>query len=159
MVTGPVLLLEGMLRLHQANAHGEPVGSLLGAPLLLISGPRPKRASVGGPQARAEAVSSILGTTLVATAVCFAPREYQERWAQRENVAPWTPTAAGAGLELLGGVVDLLRDGGVTTVWSMISLALVAEGLLRLTGLLVTRRPVGSLLGIPLAPLYRRLIP
>ena len=157
LVPSPVLLLEGMMRLHHGNAHGEPVGSILGAPLLLLGG----RNGTGDRTASAPpgAARWILGRTLLWTAVCFAPRAVQERWAERENVAPWVPTLAGAGLELLGGTVDLVRDGGLSGVWSLISLALAVEGLVRLAGLAVTRRPVGSLLGVPLGAVYRRLVP
>jgi len=159
MVPAPLLLAEGMARLHHANAHREPVGSILGAPLLLLVRRPPGQERVAPSAERPAAARWILGTTLLATAVCFAPRDVQERWASQENMAPWIPTAAGAGLELLGGVVDLLRDGGVTSIWSLVSLALIAEGLFRLVSLLITRRPVGSLLGVPLMPIYRRQIP
>ncbi len=65
----------------------------------------------------------------------------------------------GAGFELLGGVVDILHDGGVTGLWSLLSLALIAEGTVRLVLLARSGRPVGSLLGLPFRSFYRWLIP
>jgi len=65
----------------------------------------------------------------------------------------------GAGAELVGGVTNLgddLGSGGVFLV--VLDFFLVGEGLLRL-GSVVTGRPMGSVFGWMLRPLYRPYLP
>jgi hypothetical protein len=64
-----------------------------------------------------------------------------------------------AGAELVGGITNLgddLGSGGVFLI--LLDFFLVGEGLLRL-GSVVTGRPMGSVFGWALRPLYRRYLP
>jgi len=62
----------------------------------------------------------------------------------------------GAGAELVGGLVNLRTD--IASGGPMLDFFLVGEGLLRL-GSVATGRPMGSVFGWILRPLYRRSLP
>jgi hypothetical protein len=65
----------------------------------------------------------------------------------------------GAGAELVGGIVNLQSDLGSThQLLILLDLFLVGEGLLRL-GSAFLGRPMGSVFGWILRPLYRRHLP
>ena len=106
-----------------------------------------------------EAPPSIVRTALVTTGVSLGPRSDQERWAAHLGISPIWLTVMGAGAELVGGITNLGEDlgsGGVFLV--LLDFFLVGEGLLRL-GSVVTGRPMGSVFGWALRPLYRRYLP
>ncbi|MCJ7753470.1 MAG: hypothetical protein MUP13_02775 [Thermoanaerobaculales bacterium] len=65
----------------------------------------------------------------------------------------------GAGAELVGGIANLQRDFGPTHQFlALFGFFLVCEGLLRL-GSAFIGRPMGSVFGWILRPLYRRFLP
>ena len=99
---------------------------------------------------------SILRTTLTTAAVTLGPRSDQELWGAHLGVRPIWLTAMGAAAELVGGLVNL-RDGLASSGPMMLVLDFffVGEGLLRL-GSVATGRPMGSVFGWILRPLYRR---
>ena len=102
---------------------------------------------------------SILRTALVTAAVTLGPRSDQELWGAHLGVRPIWLTMMGAAAELVGGLVNLRTDiasGG--PVLLMLDFFLVGEGLLRL-GSVATGRPMGSVFGWILRPLYRRSLP
>lgn len=102
---------------------------------------------------------SILRTTLVTAAVTLGPGADQERWAGRLGMSPRWLTFVGAGAELIGGLTNLGRDataGGV--VFVVLDLFLVVEGSVRFVSAL-GGRPMGSVFGWALRPLYRSSLP
>jgi len=151
---GPVLAIEGIIRMTMAVGGDVPVGSLLGSPLLLV-GP-PTRTRLAEPVSPAPRPPSILGISLMAAAMTLAPRADQERWAARHQIRPVWLTVVGGGAELIGGLDNLGRDleaGGAMFI--LLDLLLIVEGSLRL-GAAISGRAMGSVLGLALRPLYRR---
>ncbi len=145
---------EGLVRLALGAIHLHPVGSIPGAVVAfavrIVTG---KRTPGPAPGAR-EGVRQVLLRTAEMAAVCLAPGALQQRWTEREQLPWWLPTALGAGLETLGGLVNLARgDGGPG---ALLSAAFLAEGTLRLVWTALSREGTGSLLGLPLAPWLRR---
>jgi hypothetical protein len=101
---------------------------------------------------------SIVATALVTAAVTLGPRANQEFWANRLRLRPLWLTVAGAGAELAGGVVNLGRGAASgAALFLIIDVFLVGEGLVRL-GSAATSRPMGSVFGWVLRPLYRRFL-
>jgi hypothetical protein len=102
---------------------------------------------------------SIVRTALVTVGVTLGPRSDQELWGDYLGVHPMWLTLMGATAELLGGVVNLGNDlGPEASLLVLLDFFLVAEGLLRI-GSALTGRPVGSVFGWVLRPLYRRWLP
>jgi hypothetical protein len=100
----------------------------------------------------------LLATVLVSAAVTLGPRSDQEVWAENLRLSPIWLTVVGGGAELIGGVVNLggSSGGGAAVV---LNAYLVGEGLLRLASAF-GGRPIGSVFGWLLRPLYRRwLVP
>jgi hypothetical protein len=118
---------------------------------------RPRSAQGGS--SPPHAAPSLVATTLVTAAVTLGPRRDQEAWGAYLNVRPVWFTIVGAGAELVGGVSNLARDleAGLP-VLVLFDGFLVAEGLVRL-GAAILGRPMASLLGWIVRPLYRRLLP
>jgi len=102
---------------------------------------------------------AFLRTMLVTAAVALGPASDQRRWAEELGVRAGWLTAMGGAAELVGGVANLQKDLG-SAQWLLILLDffLVGEGLLRLGSALVGR-PMGSVFGWVLRPLYRRSLP
>jgi len=153
---GGILLLEGAIRLREAAVTGEPIGSLLGAWLLLPGlfsghGEAPVRR-------RGSGVLFILRSAAVTVPAAFAPPRFQEIWARRLGVPPILLTLAGAVPECWGGLSDLARSGRGGAPGTVVSLVILADGLVRLVLAATRRGPVGSLFGLPLNRLYERLI-
>jgi hypothetical protein len=233
VVFGPLMSLEGLLRLHASMALSEPMGSAVGLPLMLFerarNGPLPRpipqptavddergvlelmskvqrpdwvpegvlhyrdrryrlrsvvRVGSGwcyqfervedgadGPRLRlVPAVSQVqpeepvrsprlLTIAMITALACLAPRQYQERWARSVGTRPIWFTVLGAGAELLGGWFNLRQAAGDERGMLAVNLFFVAEAVVRFALLVITGRPVGSLLGIPVRPLLDRLMP
>jgi hypothetical protein len=107
----------------------------------------------------AEAPPSIVRTVLVTTGVSLGPRSDQERWAVHLGINAIWLTVMSAGAELVGGITNLGGDlGSGAVLLVLLDFFLVGEGLLRL-GSGVTGRPMGSVFGWVLRPLYRRYLP
>ena len=103
---------------------------------------------------------SIVGTALVTACITLAPREDQQRWAKHTGIRPIWFTLVGAGAELIGGFVNLTGDSerGLS-ILVILDLFVFVEGLFRLTGVVLSGRPVGSVFGWFLRPLYRSRLP
>lgn len=102
---------------------------------------------------------SILKTTLVTAAVTLGPRADQERWAAHLHVNPRWLTMAGAAPELVGGLLNLGRDATTADpLLVVLNVFLILEGSSRLLSAL-GGRPMGSLFGWILRPLYRSSLP
>ncbi len=98
---------------------------------------------------------SFLRTMLISAAVTLGPASDQERWASELGVRAVWLTVVGAGAELVGGIANLQRDLGFTNqMVALLDFFLVGEGLLRL-GSAFIGRPMGSVFGWILRPLYR----
>jgi hypothetical protein len=102
---------------------------------------------------------SLIRTALVTAGVTLGPRSDQELWGEHLGVHPMWLTLMGATSELVGGVVNLKNDlGPEAGILVVLDFFLVGEGLLRIASAL-TGRPVGSVFGWVLRPLYRRWLP
>jgi len=118
----------------------------------------PPSSSLPSPAAGPDA-PSFLRTMLVTAAVTLGPASDQERWSAELGVRAVWLTVLGAGSELVGGIANLQRDLGSThQLLILLDLFLVGEGLLRL-GSAFIGRPMGSVFGWILRPLYRRWLP
>lgn len=102
---------------------------------------------------------SIIRTALVTAGVTLGPKPDQELWGEHLGVHPMWLTLMGSGAELLGGVVNLRNDLGPEAGFLVVlDFFLVGEGLFRI-GSALTGRPLGSVFGWVLRPLYRRWLP
>jgi hypothetical protein len=103
---------------------------------------------------------SIFRTTLVTAAVTLGPQEDQEIWAKHLNLKPIWLTIFGAGAELVGGLVNLGADAdrGIPLLL-FLDLYLVGEALARMSYVVARGRPIGSVFGWILRPLYKRWMP
>ena len=102
---------------------------------------------------------SFLRTVLTTAAVTLGPRSDQELWGAHLGVRPIWLTTMGAAAELVGGLVNLRSDLASAGLLKLVlDFFLVGEGLLRL-GSVATGRPMGSVFGWILRPLYRRSLP
>jgi hypothetical protein len=98
---------------------------------------------------------SILRISLVTAAVTLGPRADQERWAGHLGVSARWLTVAGAAAEFVGGLTNLGRDApSAGPIFVMLDVFLILEGSLRLLSAL-GGRPMGSVFGWLLRPLYR----
>jgi hypothetical protein len=123
--------------------------------LRLASPPTPQPPS----PAADSAPPSFLRTMLVSAAVTLGLASDQERWSAELGVRAVWLTIVGAGAELVGGIANLQRDFGPTHQFlALFGFFLVCEGLLRL-GSAFIGRPMGSVFGWILRPLYRRFLP
>jgi hypothetical protein len=154
-VIGPVLSADAIVRLSAVAAQAEPVGSILGLPLVLLD--RAKRRAELSDRGHPP---TIVRTTIVTAVMCIAPRTYQERWARHLGVRPVWFTLLGAGAELVGGWINLEQgatDGGFPTL--TVNLYFLVEAVARFALLMSTGRPVGSVLGWIVRPLLARMVP
>jgi len=156
-VVGPLLCLEAVLRATLLVSHGQATGSLLAAPLALLS-----RDRIGAERAASEGVRPVRGPSLLTLTVriayaSMAWRERQERWATELGLRAIWLTVLGAAAELVGGLVNLARHGGEGVPLLWLDLFFVIEGAVRLLSLAASGRPVGSLLALPFEPLVDRL--
>lgn len=130
-------------------------GAVPGETELLRLRPLPSAPKLGPAVEAVEEPPSIFRTALVTAAVTLGPRADQERWAAHIRLRPVWLTVAGGGAELLGGIVNLREDlQGGAPLLIVFGFFLVGEGLLRL-GSAATGRPMGSVFGWVLRPLYR----
>jgi hypothetical protein len=109
--------------------------------------------------AAGSAPPSLLRTMLVTAAVTLGPASDQQRWSTEVGVRAVWLTMMGAGAELLGGISNLGNDLGFThQLLVILDFYLVAEGLLRLVSASIGR-PMGSIFGWILRPLYQQHLP
>jgi len=103
---------------------------------------------------------SVLRTALVTAAVTLGPQRDQEIWAEYMNLRPIWLTIFGAGAELIGALINFGKDvDRGAPLLLLVNLYLIGEGLLRLGYVVLHGRPLGSVLGLALRPLYRRWFP
>jgi len=111
------------------------------------------------PPAADSAAPSFFRTMLITAAVTLGPALDQERWSTELGIRALWLTIVGAGAELVGGISNLQHDLGSThQLLVVFDFFLVGEGLLRL-GSVFIGRPMGSIFGWVLRPLYRRHLP
>ena len=112
--------------------------------------------ATGGDATEHPVPPSILRSTLVTAGVAMGPAPDQEAWASELGIRAVWLTALGAGAELIGGLANLRKDlGPDASLILLLDLFLVGEGLLRI-GSVFAGRPMGSLIGWIVRPLYRR---
>ena len=103
-----------------------------------------------------EAPPSFLRTMMVTAAVTLGPGSDQQRWAEELGTRAVWFTVIGGAAELVGGIANLQKELDTALSWLiLLNIFLVGEGLLRLGSALVGR-PMGSVFGWALRPLYRR---
>jgi hypothetical protein len=96
---------------------------------------------------------------LVSAAVTLGPASDQLRWSAELGIRALWLTAMGAGAELVGGIANLQHDAPTAQSYLvLLDYFLIGEGLLRL-GSSFIGRPMGSVFGWALRPLYRRYLP
>jgi hypothetical protein len=98
-------------------------------------------------------------TVLLSIAATLAPRRFQERWAGEIRVRPFWFTLMGASAELLGGLANLGAPGDQPALNVLISLFFCGEAIVRFSSLVFRGRPLGSVLGLPLAAILDRYLP
>jgi hypothetical protein len=114
----------------------------------------PPSSSLPRPPADPDA-PSFLRTMLITAAVTLGPASDQKRWAAELGVRAVLLTVMGAGAELVGGIANLRSDLGSThQMLVLLDFFLVGEGLFRL-GSAFIGRPMGSIFGWVVRPLYR----
>lgn len=102
---------------------------------------------------------SFLRTMLMTAAMTLGPAADQERWAGEQGINAVWLTVLGAAAELIGGVANLNNDlGSSDPLLILLDYYLVGEGLVRL-GSALGGRPMGSVFGWILRPLYRKHLP
>jgi len=97
---------------------------------------------------------SILKTALVTSVIILAPARFQRRWAASLSIPPLVFTLFGAGAELIGGLLNFAEDHRNDSVFVLLDLFFIAESLIRVAFVVLARRPIGSLLGVPFARLF-----
>ncbi len=118
----------------------------------------PPSLSLTAPEADRDA-PSFLRTMLTTAAVTMGPAPDQERWSVELGTRAVWLTVMGAGAELVGGIANLQGDLGSThQLLVLLDFFLVGEGLLRLASAFIGR-PMGSVFGWILRPLYRPYLP
>jgi hypothetical protein len=98
-------------------------------------------------------------TVLLSIAATLAPRRFQERWAGEIRVRPFWFTLMGASAELLGGLANLGAPGDQPALKVLINLFFCGEAIVRFSSLVFRGRPLGSVLGLPLAAILDRYLP
>lgn len=153
-LVSPFLFAEALLRLHLAASDGEPAGSMVGLPALLLL-PR-HRPELEPPPPAAGGRLGPAGWTLRTVLLAFAPAEHQVLWTVRHRLPRTLLTLLGGAGELLGGLTAWRADLAADSPWLLFDLFLLAEGAVRLAAA-ARGRPLGSLLGRPLARLWPRI--
>ena len=106
-----------------------------------------------------EAPPSFLRTMLLTAAMTLAPASDQRRWAKELGTRAIWFTILGGLAELVGGLVNLQGDlGPQPSLLALLDFFLVGEGLLRL-GSALAGRPIGSVFGWLLRPIYQKYLP
>jgi hypothetical protein len=119
----------------------------------------PPTSSSPPPAAVGSVPPSFLRTMLVSAAVTLGPASDQLRWSAELGIRALWLTAMGAGAELVGGIANLQHDAPTAQSYLvLLDYFLIGEGLLRL-GSSFIGRPMGSVFGWALRPLYRRYLP
>ncbi len=101
----------------------------------------------------------IVKTVLLTIACTLAPRRFQERWAWELGVKAKWFTVMGASAESLGGLNNLGAPEGQTALTVLLNIFFVAEALARFGSVVFRGQPLGSVLGLPLAPILERVLP
>ncbi len=123
----------------------EPASEEAMVTLSLMPPPRPVWARGRGRGFGAEIIRFML--------VAFAPRRVQEVLVADMRLPLRMLTFLSACLEVIGGVVNLFTNS-VASPLALFDIALLGEGLYRIVWAVVSRAPVGSLLGLPLRGIY-----
>jgi hypothetical protein len=106
-----------------------------------------------------EASLGFFRVVLLTAATTLAPRRFQERWADQLNLRPVWLTIFGASAELLGGFTNLRAGASSGSILVILDLFFVVEAVIRFASVIVSGRPMGSLLGLPLTPILERFLP
>jgi hypothetical protein len=106
-----------------------------------------------------EPPSSIVRVALLTASAFLAPRVYQERWAWEMDANPTWFTVFGAAAEMIGGISNLWGAPAGEPLPVLFGLFFVVEAMARFASVAVYRRPMGSLVGLPLVPLLDRYLP
>lgn len=101
----------------------------------------------------------VVGVAVTTALACMAPGDQQVRWAAAVGASPALLTVLGAGAEVVGAMVNFQTGRAVGSFAELaFNLFLVGEGLFRWAGLLLTGRPVGSIIGAAIRPLMEKAL-
>ncbi len=155
---GLVVFIEGAFRLAQIASDPRPVGSLFGLPFTIFDRREsPPRSKIEGRSFADQ--RGVVETVLLSIAATLAPRRFQERWAGEIRVRPFWFTLMGASAELVGGLANLGAPGDQPALKVLINLFFCGEAIVRFSSLVFRGRPLGSVLGLPLAAILERYLP
>jgi len=98
-------------------------------------------------------------TVLLTIACTLAPRRFQERWSRELGVGEKWFTAMGASAELLGGLSNLGASEVAPALIVLLNLFFVGEAMVRFGSLVIRGHPLGSVFGLPLAPVLEKYLP
>lgn len=101
----------------------------------------------------------VMVTVFLSIVCTIAPARFQERWAWYAGVRVLGFTIFGAVVELLGGLIGLGSEGSQGVAGVLVNFFFVGEAVVRLRWVVVERQPMGSVLGLVLAPLLEKLLP
>jgi len=101
----------------------------------------------------------IIKTVLLTIACTLAPRRFQERWAWELGVKAKWFTVLGASTEFIGGLSNLGAPEGQSVPTVLLNLFFIGEAMVRLGSIVFRGLPLGSVLGLPLAPVLERYLP
>lgn len=101
----------------------------------------------------------VIKTVLLTIACTLAPRRFQERWAWELGVKEKWFTVMGASTELIGGLSNLGAPEGQSVLTVLLNLFFIGEAMVRFGSIVLRGQPLGSVLGLPLAPVLERYLP
>lgn len=145
------LFFEGMYRMNYSFTLHRPMGSILTSPLGLILR---RRNRVERKRRKRKSGPPLFGLIFRYIFLGFAPAGLQEKLVEAMGLPPRQLSIMTATAEMVGGFLDF--SGNAQDPFVLLSLFFFLEGGGRLLLGWMRGRAVGSLLGFPLMPLYRR---
>jgi len=117
----------------------------------------PPRAKVEAPLR--DQAPGVLETVLLSIACTLAPWRFQDRWGWQVGLRPMWFTVMGASAELIGGLSNLGAEGEMGSMALLLNLFFVFEAVARFAFVALKGRGLGSVIGLPLAPILERYLP
>ncbi len=119
----------------------------------------PAPTPVGAARSAGPEPPSLVEWTLMSAAITLAPGKDQKIWGRHLDIRPIYFTLVGAAAELIGGLINLRSGGGSSApLLILLNFFFVTEGAVRFASA-IRGRPMGSIFGWLLRPLYRGRLP